>query len=29
MPKGLVKLMMMGTIGFFFGAMIAGYAMGM
>jgi hypothetical protein len=27
MPKGLLKLMLMGLIGFFFGAAIAGYAL--
>jgi hypothetical protein len=29
MPKGLLKLMLMGSIGFFFGAVIAGYAFNM
>ena len=29
MPKGLLKLMIMGWLGLFFGAMIAGYAMSM
>jgi hypothetical protein len=29
MPKGLVKLMLMGWIGFFLGAAIAGYALNM
>jgi hypothetical protein len=25
MPEGLLKLMMLGTLGFFFGAMLMGY----
>ncbi len=29
MPKGLLKLMLMGSIGFFFGAAIAGYVLSM
>ena len=29
MPKGLLKLMIMGSIGFFFGAAIAGYVFSM
>jgi hypothetical protein len=29
MPKGLLKLMIMGWIGFFLGAAIAGYAFSM